>query len=49
VSAPSVDELRAKRDAVVAVGCEGVVAGFAGDARRIVAGMRALARDRAPA
>ena len=48
-SAPTVGELRAKRDALLEAGCEGIVAGFAGDAAAIVAGMRALAHDRAPA
>jgi probable F420-dependent oxidoreductase len=49
VSAPTVDELRAKRDALLDAGCEGIVAAFPGDADAIVAGMRALARDRTPA
>jgi probable F420-dependent oxidoreductase len=47
--APTVDALRAKRDALLDVGCEGIVAGLPGDADQIVAGMRALARDRQPA
>jgi probable F420-dependent oxidoreductase len=47
--APTVDELRAKRDALLEAGCEGIVAALPGDADRIVAGMRALARDRRPA
>lgn len=46
--APTVDELRAKRDALLEAGCEGIVAAFPGDAGQIVAGMRALARDRQP-
>ena len=43
VTGASVDEVRAKREAVVAAGCDGIVAGLAGDAAAIVAGMRALA------
>jgi probable F420-dependent oxidoreductase len=42
VSAGSADELRGKRDGYLAAGCEGIVAGLAGDARQIVAGMREL-------
>jgi len=45
-SAPTVDELRTKRDALIAAGCEGIVVGLAGDVDAIVAGMGALARDR---
>jgi probable F420-dependent oxidoreductase len=47
-SAPTADELRAKRDALLDAGCEGIVAGFAGEVAAIVAGMRKLARDRSP-
>jgi probable F420-dependent oxidoreductase len=46
VSAASADELRAKRDVLLAVRCEGIVAGLAGGAEQIVAGMRQLADDR---
>lgn len=49
VWARTVDELRAKRDALLALGCEGIVAALPGDADRIVGGMRTLARDRQPA
>jgi probable F420-dependent oxidoreductase len=45
-SAPTVDELRAKRDALLDAGCEGIVAGLPGGADEIVAGMRELGRDR---
>jgi probable F420-dependent oxidoreductase len=48
-SAPTVDELRVRRDALVAAGCEGIVVAFPGGADDIVAGMHALARDQAPA
>ena len=46
VSGASVAEVAAKRDALLAEGCEGIVAALPGDAGQIVAAMRELARDR---
>jgi probable F420-dependent oxidoreductase len=46
VGAASAADMAAKRYELEAVGCEGIVASFAGGARQIVAAMRELARER---